>query len=171
MQAVLALEFDAHHFEDQKSCLQWIEKSEYDYVLNLKGFRLKLRKKCTYLSGEPRKVFAFYSNLWRYPNLYLARPDPYVAILKKTGTEVYGSTDLPAPLPETVEKEVKRAEKQATRQEKEEKRREKRKEERRKRKLGGGGGDEPKAGQKKKIKTEPLSPVPLKRQDRSGVCE
>ena len=170
MQAVLALEFDANHFLDDKSCLEWIAKSEYDYVLGLKGFRLKLRKKCIYLCGEPRKVFAFYTNQWRYPNLYLARPNPHVAVLKKTGTELYGPVDLPEPLPETVEKVEKRAEREVTRKEKEEKRREKRKEERRKRKLASSSEDGQRARQKK-IKEEPrgLSPIPLERQE-SGVC-
>ena len=41
MQAVLALEFDANYFLDAKACLDWLERSEYDYVLNLRGFRLK----------------------------------------------------------------------------------------------------------------------------------
>lgn len=166
MQAVLALEFDANHFLDDKSCLEWIAKSEYDYVLNLKGFRLKLRKKCIYLCGEPRKVFAFYTNQWRYPNLYLARPNPHVAVLKKTGTELYLPVDLPEPLPETVEKVEKRAEREVTRKEKE---REKRKE-RRKRKLASSSEDGQRARQKK-MKEEPrgLSPVPLERQE-SGLC-
>lgn len=130
MQPVLALEFDAAHFNDTKACLDWLAQSDYEYLLNMKNFRLRPRNKCIWLSGEARKVFAFSNNVWKYPNLFLSRPDPYVAILKRAGTETFQPVDIPVPLPKTIEREQKNAERKIARQEAEQLRNEKRKAER-----------------------------------------
>ena len=132
---ILAVEFDAAHFCDIKNCHAWLKNSDYDYLLDTNSFRLRQRKKCIYLSGESRKVLAFYNNLWKYPHHSIERPMPHVAIVKKTGTEAFTPVDLPEQLPETVERNEQKAEKLAARQEKERERREKRKAERKEKAL------------------------------------
>lgn len=148
MQTVLALEFDALRFPTSQSCLDWLKQSDYDYLLQTRGFRLRLRKKCIYLKGESRKVFTFYKNLWKYANQLLERPEPHVVVVKKTGTQAFQSVDLPEDLPSTVEREEKKAEKRALREEKEAERREKRKQKRKRAKTEKDG-----KATKKKAKT------------------
>jgi hypothetical protein len=150
MQTILALEFDAVHFQTSQSCLEWLRNSDYDYLLTTRGFRLRLRKKCIYLKGESRKVFTFYNNLWKYHNQLLERPEPHVVIVKKMGTQTFQATDLPEDLPSTVEREEKKAEKKAIREEKEAERREKRKQKRKREKAEKGEKSDNKRGKKQK---------------------
>jgi hypothetical protein len=102
MQPILAIEFDADHFTTKEACYRWLGKSDYEYLLEMRGFKLQHRKKCTYLSDEVRGVYAYSNNLWKYPNQCMVRPDPYVVILKKHGTEVFNAVDLPPVLPRTL---------------------------------------------------------------------
>ncbi len=127
MEHILALEFDANHFTDSKSCIDWIKKSDIEYMARIQGFRLRLRKKCIFLTDETRKVWSWYNNLWKYPYLIMERPDTHVVIVKKTGTQSFVPVDIPEPLPDTVEQLQKRAEKKALSEEKAKQRKEKQK--------------------------------------------
>lgn len=125
--SVLALEFDAHHFQDAKSCFAWLQDSGLDYITGYQGFRLRLRKNSLFLTGETRKVWCWYHNLWRYPDHTVLRPNVHLAVVKSVGDYVFKSNDIPEQLPETIQRMEKQAKKQAIRQENEQKRREKQK--------------------------------------------
>lgn len=156
MAHILSLEFDAHHFQDRKSCIDWLQQSDFDYMARLQGFRLRLRKKCIFLTGESRKVWSWYNNLWKYPYTILERPDVHVAVVKKTGTQVFGPVDIPEQLPTTVEQVEKRAEKKAISEEKARVRREKQKLKRKAERKQQAGGSKGKKS-KRKLPTEPIT--------------
>jgi hypothetical protein len=129
MQPILAIEFDADHFVTKEACYRWLAKSDYEYLLEMRGFKLQHHKKGTYLSDEVRGVYAYSNNLWKYPNQCLVRPDPYVVIIKRHGTEVFSEVDLPAVLPKTLARIEEKKEKRAARLERDRRRRQEKKEE------------------------------------------
>lgn len=159
MAHILSLEFDAHHFKDRKSCIDWLQQSDFDYMARLHGFRLRLRKKCIFLTGESRKVWSWYNNLWKYPYTILERPDVHVVVVKKTGTQVFGPVDIPEQLPTTVEQLERRAEKKAISEEKARVRREKQKLKRkaeRQQQKSRSKGKKAKVTKSRKLKSEPI---------------
>lgn len=101
---IVAIEFDYEQFKTIEKCTEWLTSNSRDWYLKIQGFRLRLRKDPRYLTYESRKVFSYYSDQWKYPNLKLSRPDPYVVVLEKSGTEIYQIGDLPPLLPQTIRK-------------------------------------------------------------------
>ncbi len=143
-------------FKERKDCIEWIKNSDIDFMARLQGFRLRLRKKCLFLTGETRKVWSWYNNLWKYHYLIMERPNPHVAILKKTGTEAFGPTDIPEQLPDTIKQLEKRAEKKALSEEKARQRKEKQKLKRKAERQNRADGKKSKV-KKRKVEREPIS--------------
>ena len=130
---VVALEFDKIRYPDIKSCEEWLKGTrELETILQIRGFRLRINKKCHYLTHEPRAVYSYYSGTWKYPQLMIERPNPHVVVVKASAdTQPFVDADLPELLPETIAKQATRREKEVRRREKELKRREARKAQRR----------------------------------------
>lgn len=127
------MEFDKIRYPDIKSCEEWLKGTrELETILQIRGFRLRINKKCHYLTHEPRAVYSYYSGTWKYPQLMIEGPNPHVVVVKASAdTQPFVDADLPELLPETIAKQATRREKEVRRQEKELKRCEARKAQRR----------------------------------------
>lgn len=124
---ILAIEFDCERFSKTEDCENWLKASSFDSLLQVKGFRLRHRKRPNFLTYEPRSIFSYYANLWKYKSYELERPEPYVVVVRRTGSEQFPIVDIPPLLPQTKVKAEKIATSLKKRKEKQMAAREKRK--------------------------------------------
>lgn len=145
------IEFDKKQFKTPEECLTWLSASPYEYIIHQKGFQLRPRKVCQYLSWEKRPVFHFSNKLWHESKLEILRPSRGICVVVSISeNKLYYDDHLPEQLEETKQKlEKKRKKQEETKlkqlQDKETRKR-KREEEKEKRKL-----ENPKKSARKKI--------------------
>ncbi len=106
---IIAIEFDGSAFADREKCHAWLEANGRDYILKIKGFRLRSKSRGEIISHESRPVWSYKSSPWKYRVMALTRPEPYVAIVESQGTEIWGPVDIPPLMPSTMEKNQRRS--------------------------------------------------------------
>lgn len=104
-----SIEFDRKSFKSTDDCLAWISGSPYEYLLTQKGFQLRPRKACQFLSWEKRPVFHFSGKLWHDSKLEILRPRRDICIVVSVSeSRLYYEGDIPELLPETQDKMEKK---------------------------------------------------------------
>jgi len=146
------IEFDKERFPTPDSCKEWLSNSsEWNHVPKLTDFKLKSRKQSQFLTAErDRAVWTFSQDTWKYPHLSIDRPEVYVCIVKKQGTESFCPTDCPPLKPTTLKKEQEKQLKLEKKKERHEAEKKKKRDAREAAKTSGGDkGSSPKSGKRK----------------------
>lgn len=109
---VVAIEFDSTQFLSVQECLNWLQSSEWSSVREKKGFRIRHKRKLTWLTNLPRAGWG-YSVFTSFKTLAIFRPSPYIVVIVGSGDK-FSPSNLP-PL-STSDMEKKELEEEKKRQ-------------------------------------------------------
>lgn len=115
MTSVVAIEFCADFFKTESMCYDWLRNSQWSDLLRVKGFSLRRNGQALLLTTErKRSVYRWSQGLGSYSSLNIDRPISTVCLALASGVR-FTPTDLPTPLPATIERERLKKERHAAR--------------------------------------------------------
>lgn len=103
---VVGVEFDRTKYETTVECEDYLNSfPDLMYLMERKTFRMKSTIS-RFMSDENRKIWSWY-DLWQCKEIKVERPNAYVVILRRIGSDQWERSDTPIPLESTQEKRRK----------------------------------------------------------------
>lgn len=102
---IAAIEFDTSKYGNNLDISAWFNQNPvYNDLRKLKGFRLRQVARSLFMSDEPRRVYGWYGDLWKFPSVRLVRIEPSVLVILANSAETFTRSDLIEPTNETRRK-------------------------------------------------------------------
>lgn len=95
MSTVVCIEFDLQMYPTSLNCIQWLRSSDYASLPQLKNFKLKAVSQSTFISKEPRKVWQWKNDAWKYRRFVVDRPQPHIYVVLADSEPHYTLQDIP----------------------------------------------------------------------------
>jgi len=92
----IGIQFDKQAFSNDVACFKWLRTSQWKYLENLRGFKLKTRSNSTWMSSEKRSVFAWDQDLWQCKHIVVERPTAHVLIISRGSNDYFARSEVPA---------------------------------------------------------------------------
>jgi flagellar biosynthesis GTPase FlhF len=93
--SVVEIQFDQQTYREVTRCTHWLkDQPDFAHLLSLKGFRLKTGRS-ERMSSEPRKVWYWTGDDWRYTQTRKIRPDSGILIVVRDMGDVFTESDVP----------------------------------------------------------------------------